>query len=102
MKGIKVMKQYQIKKVETNERGYKVMTTVSTDDPEVAMSLIGTAAASSSGKKHTKSSDDKKTSKKSKKGVVIDAEFTEVNKSSGKKKTVSKSKALPSPGKKKG
>ncbi len=99
-------KSYQIKQVEINNKGYKVMTTVSTDDPEVAKSLIGstTASNSTSGKKNTKSSADKKTSKTPKKGVVIDAEFSEVkskSKATAKKKTVAKPKALPAPAVKK-
>ncbi len=102
--------QYQIKQVKTNQRGHKVVTTVSTDDPEVAKSLIGTAASTqstSSKKKTAKSS----TASKSKKEVVIDAEFTEVkskkvakpSKTTSKrsKKTVAKPKALPSPAVKK-
>lgn len=96
-------KEYRIKHVETNERGHKVVTTVSTDDPEVAKSLIGTAATTS-GKKTTKTADKKKTTKEStKKGVVIDAEFTEVKskkketKKKPSKKTEAKPKALPAP-----
>ncbi|MCM1196995.1 MAG: hypothetical protein NC310_08025 [Roseburia sp.] len=96
-------KQYQIKQVETNERGHKVVTTVSTDDPEVAKSLIGTATTTS-GKKTTKTTEEKKKNKESsKKGVVIEAEFTEVKaknkevKSKSSKKTVTKPKALPAP-----
>ncbi len=104
-------KQYQIKQVETNERGHKVTTTVSTDDVEVVKALIGSNNKSSSESKKSaasakKASSNKTTKPGNKKGVVIDAEFKEVKGSkkskpkeakASAKKTVAKPKALPAP-----
>ena len=104
-------KQYQVKQVETNSRGYKVTRTLSTEDEEEIKSLIGFGSKDSSAKKkqpkETKSTAKKtassKTTKASKKGVVIDAEFKEIKKGKAKeakatsKKSVAKTKALPAP-----
>ena len=104
-------KQYQIKQVETNERGHKVTTTVSTDDVEVVKALIGSNNKSSSESKKSaalakKAASNKTTKPGNKKGVVIDAEFKEVKSSkkskpkeakASAKKTVAKPKALPAP-----
>ena len=95
---MKMSKQYQIKQIKTNERGYKVTTTIATKDEEVIKQLIDSEPQKKASKNNTNS-------KTSKKGVVIDAEVTEVK--TNKKKTTSKTskknqpkvsaKALPSP-----
>lgn len=99
-------KQYQVKQVETNSRGYKVTRTLSTEDEEEIKALIGLGSKGSSDTKKTASAKKEaanKTTKKSKKGVVIDAEFKEIKKGKTKeskstaKKTVAKPKALPAP-----
>lgn len=98
---MKMSKQYQIKQIKTNERGYKVTTTIATEDEEVIKQLIDSEPQKKASKNNTNS-------KTSKKGVVIDAEFTEVKTNKKKttskkatvKKTVAKPKALPAPKKK--
>lgn len=106
-----MIKQYQIKQFEVNERGHKVTTTVSTDDVEVVKALIG-GVKPSENKKDSKTTSTKKKpeAKNSKKDGVIDAEFTEIKSkkktgNSKSKKSVNKNpsmkpKSLPAPKKK--
>ncbi len=104
-----MVKQYQIKQVEVNERGHKVTKTVSTDDVEVVKELIGVTKPRAENKKDSKATNTKKKpeTKASRKDEVIDAEFTEIKpkkksinskfKKSVNKNSTTKPKALPAP-----